>query len=76
MVCKTTFVVHLGGVESSAVLTSTPSRKEPTMYTLQSDSHGNLIICKGDTVRNGYRIIERGAYADLLVAKARIILAR
>lgn len=46
------------------------------MYTLQSDSHGNLIICKGDTVRNGYAIIAHGSYNDLLAEKSRIILSR
>lgn len=46
------------------------------MYTLQSDSHGNLIICKGDTVRNGYAIISNGSYNDLLAEKSRIILSR
>jgi hypothetical protein len=40
------------------------------MYTLQSDRHGNLIICKGDRVRNGYAIIAYGSYNDLLVEKA------
>lgn len=39
------------------------------MYTLQSDSHGNLIVCKGDTVRNGYRIIANGTYAAMLAKK-------
>ena len=46
------------------------------MYTLQSDSHGNLIICKGDTVRNGYAIIAYGSYNDLLAEKSCIILSR
>jgi hypothetical protein len=39
------------------------------MYTLQSDSHGNLIVCKGDTVRNGYRILANGTYAAMLAMK-------
>jgi hypothetical protein len=39
------------------------------MYTLQSDSHGNLIVCKGDVVRNGYRIIAHGTYSAMLAKK-------
>lgn len=39
------------------------------MYTLQTDSHGHLIVCKGDTVRNGYRIIANGTYAEMLAMK-------
>ena len=39
------------------------------MYTLQTDSHGNLIVCKGDTVRSGYRIVAHGTYADMLAMK-------
>lgn len=46
------------------------------MYTLQSDRHGNLIICKGDRVRNGYEIISYGSYNDLLAEKSRLILSR
>jgi hypothetical protein len=46
------------------------------MYTLQIDRNRNLIICKGDVTRNGYRIIATGSYNDLLAEKARIILAR
>jgi len=44
------------------------------MYTLQSDRHGNLIICKGNFVRNGYAIIAHGSYNELLAEKSRIIL--
>jgi len=40
------------------------------MYTLQSDSHNNLIICKGDTVRSGYRIVNYGTYNAMIAAKA------
>lgn len=32
------------------------------MYTLQLDSHGNAIVCRGDDVRNGYSIFYRGTY--------------
>ena len=39
------------------------------MYTLQTDSHGNRIVCKGDTVRSGYRIVAHGTYADMLAMK-------
>jgi hypothetical protein len=46
------------------------------MYTLQSDRNNNLIICKGDRVRNGYAIIAYGSYNELLAEKARIILSR
>ncbi len=40
------------------------------MYTLQSDSHNNLIICKGDTVRSGYKIVNYGTYNAMIAAKA------
>ncbi len=30
------------------------------MYTLQIDRNRNMIVCKGDLVRNGYRIIASG----------------
>lgn len=46
------------------------------MYTLQSDRNNNLIICKGDRVRNGYTIIAYGSYNDLLAEKSRLILSR
>ena len=41
-----------------------------TMYTAQINSFGNVIVCKGDTVRNSYRIIFTGSYADCLKVKA------
>lgn len=39
------------------------------MYTAQINSHGNIIVCKGDQVRNSYRIIFTGSYADCLRLK-------
>ena len=44
------------------------------MYTLQIDRNHNMIVCKGDLVRNGYRIIATGSYNEMLAEKARIIL--
>ena len=35
------------------------------MYTLQTDSHGNRIVCRGDTVRSGYQIVAQGTYATM-----------
>ena len=39
------------------------------MYTLQRDSHGNTIICKGDRERSGYRTVFSGTYKECLAAK-------
>ena len=39
------------------------------MYTAQKNAHGNVIVCKGDAVRNSYRIIFIGTYADCLRIK-------
>lgn len=32
-------------------------------YSLQMDAFGNMIVCKGDAERNGYRVAMRGTYA-------------
>lgn len=39
------------------------------MYTAQIDRHGNVIVCKGDTERNGYRIFFTGTYNECLSQK-------
>lgn len=39
------------------------------MYTAQIDRHGNVIVCKGDTERNGYRIFFTGTYNECLTRK-------
>lgn len=39
------------------------------MYTAQINTHGNVIVCKGDVVRNSYRIILTGTYAQCLALK-------
>jgi len=39
------------------------------MYTAQVNSFGNIIVCKGDVVRNSYRIIHVGTYAECLAIK-------
>lgn len=36
------------------------------MYTAQKNSHGNIIVCKGADIRNSYRIVFTGTYADCL----------
>ena len=38
-------------------------------YTLQMDAHGNMIVCKGDQVRAGYRIVCRESYAHCCHAR-------
>ncbi len=39
------------------------------VYTLQCDTHGNLIVC-GDTVpRNGYDVIDVGTYDEMVSVK-------
>jgi len=40
------------------------------MYTAQANRHGNIIVCKGDVVRNSYRIVFTGTYAECLAVKA------
>ena len=40
------------------------------MYTAQINAHGNVIVCKGDDVRNSYRIIAYGTYAECMSYKA------
>jgi len=39
------------------------------MYTAQIDRNGNVIVCKGDTERNGYQIFHWGTYNDCLTRK-------
>jgi len=46
------------------------NRRE-TMYTAQANAHGNIIVCKGSVVRNSYRIVFTGTYAECLMIKAR-----
>ena len=40
------------------------------MYTAQRNKFGNVIVCKGDVVRNSYRIVFTGTYAECLAIKA------
>jgi hypothetical protein len=39
------------------------------MYTAQINVHGNVIVCKGDAVRNSYRIVFTGTYNECLTFK-------
>lgn len=48
---------------------STPTNQEKHMYTVQQDAHGNRIVCKGSTVRRGYRVIWTGDYNECLRVK-------
>ena len=41
------------------------------MYTAQIDRFGNIIVCKGDRERNGYRIFFTGSYNECLNRKTR-----
>jgi len=47
-----------------------PLSRERTMYTAQANAHGNIIVCKGSDVRNSYRIVFTGTYAECLQFKA------
>ena len=59
------------------VLTDSTHTGEPhTMYTTQQDSHGNLIVCKGSALRNGYRIIFSGSYLECMQVKVNALLAQ
>jgi len=39
------------------------------MYTAQINSFGNVIVCKGSDVRNSYKIIFSGTYAECMQYK-------
>jgi hypothetical protein len=39
------------------------------MYTAQIDRFCNIIVCKGDRERNGYRIFFTGSYNECLNRK-------
>jgi hypothetical protein len=39
------------------------------MYTAQINAHENVIVCKGDDVRNSYRVIFTGTYAECMRLK-------
>lgn len=41
------------------------------MYTAQRNSNGNVIVCKGDAVRNSYQIVFTGSYGACLSFKVR-----
>jgi hypothetical protein len=39
------------------------------MYTAQRNRHGNVIVCKGNDVRNSYVIVFTGTYQECLAFK-------
>jgi hypothetical protein len=39
------------------------------MYTAQQNRHGNVIVCKGNDVRNSYVIVFTGTYKECLAYK-------
>jgi len=39
------------------------------MYTAQQNRHGNVIVCKGNDVRNSYVIVFDGTYDECLEYK-------
>jgi hypothetical protein len=39
------------------------------IYTAQINHFGNVIICKGNDVRNSYRIAFSGTYAECMAFK-------
>lgn len=45
-------------------------------YTAQIDRNGNIIVCKGSDVRNGYRIVFRGGYHACLRYKVAEYITR
>lgn len=42
----------------------TNNAKGNRMYTAQVNAHGNIIVCKGSEVRNSYKIVFTGTYAE------------
>jgi hypothetical protein len=40
------------------------------IYTAQTNSHGNIIVCGDSVARNSYRIIATGTYNDMLQIKS------
>ena len=51
------------------VIIARHNKGEWTMYTAQIDRHGNIIVCKGDVERSGYRIFFTGSYNECLNRK-------
>jgi hypothetical protein len=43
------------------------------MYSLQSNRHGILIVCKDEVPRNTYTIIHTGSYQECLEIKAKYL---
>ena len=39
------------------------------IYTAQVNAHGNVIVCKGNDVRNSYKVIGTGTYKEMLELK-------
>jgi hypothetical protein len=39
------------------------------IYTAQANAHGNIIVCRGNDVRNSYKIIGTGTYKEMLELK-------
>jgi hypothetical protein len=71
---KIATIVHCAGVNRYLTIGLCNIALQPenlSMYTAQANAHGNVIVCKGDTVRNSYRIIFTGTYAECLAIKVR-----
>lgn len=43
------------------------------MYTAQQNSFKNVIVCKGDVVRNSYRIVFTGTYQECMAIKSKVM---
>lgn len=40
-----------------------------TIYTTQRNAHGNMIVCRGEVLRNSYAIIYTGTYDECQAVK-------
>ena len=62
--------LHYHSMHQSGCRQQTNTKGNAKMYTAQTDTHGNCIVCKGNEQRRGYRIAYTGTYNECLMFKA------
>ena len=63
-------MLHYPSMHQSGCRQQTNTKGNAKMYTAQTDTHGNCIVCKGSEQRRGYRIAFTGTYNECLMFKA------
>jgi len=58
--------LHYHSMHQSGCRQQTNTKGNAQMYTAQIDAHGNVIVCRGDDQRRGYRIAYTGTYNECL----------